>query len=992
MIIMRITKKYLAIALAILMAVSMMPFSAFAADAKPSATKQFINAEDLVDMPTANGPISFDFGYRFTAKHDATTIDSFNSKYKYYAADYVIKADQDVAPGAITIGGQWDGNSSNWVTVTPTETLTANTEIRLLQTILTSQGYLNPGDIFTYEDIAKIVHEFTCAIKMNDQSAKGTNITVELRLYETEEAEVGGDTVLVEKDGGEVAKITNFTLEVGETYVVNGTGALPADQIGTTYKVKVTSSTGVVTYSKGLTSLTNGSTYQLLDDVTASRICVGSATASGTATLDLNGHDLTTTVASGNSFSSIYFHTSANNCDLAIINTSENPSEFNASNDISVARANAQVTIGTGVTVNGSIAGNSTSDGTTVNIYGTINGGNNTAIYQPQDGVLNVYEGATVKGATGIYAKAGTINVYGGTVEGDGEYKDFVSNNSSAVSDGSAIILDHKDNSTTYGDHLEAHIYGGTIRSANNVAVESQAGVAGQTPIDEVIPADSTAVFSSDVSDLAEEGYKTVYDAEKGGYVVEELDPLPVATVEALSDAQLTDQPTIPAGGSQAVDVTYDYGYQFTAEDDATSVQSSDYRYYAADFVISSDTDLPAGSVTLAGNYGNYGWISLTPDTTVTAETDYKLLEMLNDEPVNYEFICSEVSPFKCAVKCNDPAAAGANITIELVIYKATLDEEGKVVIVDETPEVIAVETDQLAYVDPAYVNGANFTIDSGITTNLYFDADYPEEYTAEINYNHASNVSETDDFYTDVVTLGSLNVYEPTHGDDPYAGAYMFSVTQAPAQLSEAIDVTIRDNEYNVVKRMHVVPSEVIVGQIEALSNSADNVRLVMLYEALLDYGFAAQNYFSYNLSNPIEEEYSINDVTDLEEIPSTGGSTTMSKLAGISMVVTSDLGVNIYTTEPVEVLGVTTAGESEITAEYGTNEGRYYIAVRGIAAADLGQNFTVTTDDGTITISAFTAARSILAANVSPEYNDLARAVYVFGCAAEGYFGYHG
>jgi len=134
MIKMRISKKILAISLSILMAISMMPFTAYAADAKPTATKQFINAADLADMPTANGPVSFDYGYKFTAKHDASTIDSFDSKYKYYAADYVIKADSDIAAGAITIGGQYDTYGSNWATITPTETITANTEIRLLKT------------------------------------------------------------------------------------------------------------------------------------------------------------------------------------------------------------------------------------------------------------------------------------------------------------------------------------------------------------------------------------------------------------------------------------------------------------------------------------------------------------------------------------------------------------------------------------------------------------------------------------------------------------------------------------------------------------------------------------------------------------------------------------------------------------------------------------------------------------------------------------------
>lgn len=63
------------------------------------------------------------------------------------------------------------------------------------------------------------------------------------------------------------------------------------------------------------------------------------------------------------------------------------------------------------------------------------------AIYHPQDGTLNI-EGGEISGATGIYMKAGVLNMTGGVVKGSGEAVDYTYSGDGYTSTGDAIVLD----------------------------------------------------------------------------------------------------------------------------------------------------------------------------------------------------------------------------------------------------------------------------------------------------------------------------------------------------------------------------------------------------------------------------------------------------------------------------------------------------------------------------------------------------------------------
>ncbi len=273
----------------------------------------------------------------------------------------------------------------------------------------------------------------------------------------------------------------------------------------------------------------------------------------------------------------------------------------------------------------------------------------------------------------------------------------------------------------------------------------------------------------------------------------------------------------------------------------------------------------------------------------------------------------------------------------------------------------------------------ANFTLDGSVNFNLYLDKDYPADYTVDLTYNHASNVSETAAYATDSVTLADLDVYSgPESG---YQGYYTFSIKQAPAQIGDDITIAIKNTNGTTVYSNTVQTSTLCKERAAATDGN-----LKALYEAIVDYGKASQAYFG---GSAVADSYYNDAVTTLTTIPSTGGGATLA-VTGVSLVVTSELGINIYTSDLVTVNSVSTAGNSAITAEagYGDTTDTPVIVVRGIAASDLGDNFTVSTSGGDITMSAYTVARSILASSTDTNYQNLARAMYLYGEAAAAYF----
>ncbi len=176
--------------------------------------------------------------------------------------------------------------------------------------------------------------------------------------------------------------------------------------------------------------------------------------------------------------------------------------------------------------------------------------------------------------------------------------------------------------------------------------------------------------------------------------------PISIAFAEDLPTAEVTE-----LDASAITDVELDVAYSFKAQDDETSVASSSYKDYNADYVVKFDKAIEADTITLAGSYEGYNsgeWVSFKlPELAAGAE--YRLLKDKYNDNLSYETLCTSVKEFKCGAK--GIAKTPTKMTVELRLYKVesgTETGEYEVLNSDKTFEYnIPVSADYLASVDP---------------------------------------------------------------------------------------------------------------------------------------------------------------------------------------------------------------------------------------------------------------------------------------------------
>ena len=148
------------------------------------ATTTFPNGTDVKDY-------ALDVAFQFLPNE--TYDEAQSNGYRYWHADYVVKADKDIAANSMALAGYYsafcDGyNNGNWVVMTSDQNITANTEIRLVDVLGGGDGSGNGSISVNYEEICQFGNDnigFLCgAVDLTGVNA-GTTITVELRLYET---------------------------------------------------------------------------------------------------------------------------------------------------------------------------------------------------------------------------------------------------------------------------------------------------------------------------------------------------------------------------------------------------------------------------------------------------------------------------------------------------------------------------------------------------------------------------------------------------------------------------------------------------------------------------------------------------------------------------------------------------------------------------------------------------------------------------------------
>lgn len=145
-----------------------------------------VAGEDLAIKYTAGigGTVyedNLDTGYQF--EPSISYADVQKSEYRYWHADFVVYADQDVAQNSMMLAGYYDAwcqhNSNNWVALVADQDIAANTEIRLVELL---NATVNWEEICNYGNDGT---GFVCGAADLTGENVGTTLTVELRLYET---------------------------------------------------------------------------------------------------------------------------------------------------------------------------------------------------------------------------------------------------------------------------------------------------------------------------------------------------------------------------------------------------------------------------------------------------------------------------------------------------------------------------------------------------------------------------------------------------------------------------------------------------------------------------------------------------------------------------------------------------------------------------------------------------------------------------------------
>lgn len=112
----------------------------------------------------------------------------------------------------------------------------------------------------------------------------------------------------------------------------------------------------------------------------------------------------------------------------------------------------------------------------------------------------------------------------------------------------------------------------------------------------------------------------------------------------------------VPSDENQTLDAVY----TFKAPHNSTTVEKSVYRNWHCDYyvMLKSDTlkTLPEGYITLAGNYGTWGWVGFD-NPEVNANEFIPLLGSVTNNPWTYEQVVDFVETFICGV--GETATAG---------------------------------------------------------------------------------------------------------------------------------------------------------------------------------------------------------------------------------------------------------------------------------------------------------------------------------------------
>lgn len=161
----------------------------------PKAKVTDNGAETVSATDGLNGPVKqYNLPFVLQFEPNETLEQAKSSAYKYWHADYVVKADRDVPADSLALVGYYaaycDGvNNGNWVALTAADVIPAGTEVRLVDVMGGGDGTGNGSIKVTYKDICQWGNDgtgFLCSATDLTGENAGTTLTVELRMYANE--------------------------------------------------------------------------------------------------------------------------------------------------------------------------------------------------------------------------------------------------------------------------------------------------------------------------------------------------------------------------------------------------------------------------------------------------------------------------------------------------------------------------------------------------------------------------------------------------------------------------------------------------------------------------------------------------------------------------------------------------------------------------------------------------------------------------------------
>ena len=169
-----------------------------------------INGEQNTKLATAYNFCTTEKLYNNMSPEALAALNS--NPYKLWHADFVVTFDKPLAEGDVTLAGQYNFWSENWIPFDLPYAVTEGQELRLLGEVAPSMGL--PVIYMNYFELVSGVQEFSCGAWAKNDSVAGTTMTVELRLYETLDKEGS-----VNEETGKYVTIGtfNYTFEVPST-------------------------------------------------------------------------------------------------------------------------------------------------------------------------------------------------------------------------------------------------------------------------------------------------------------------------------------------------------------------------------------------------------------------------------------------------------------------------------------------------------------------------------------------------------------------------------------------------------------------------------------------------------------------------------------------------------------------------------------------------------------------------------------------------------